>query len=332
MRIVEDHQKLSDNPLISVLCITYNQRDYIAVALDSFLAQEFNGPIEVIVNDDCSTDGTTQILLDYQKRRPDVFRIITHEENQFSKGKSTMGEFVIPLMRGKYGAMCEGDDYWTDPHKLQYQYDLMTRHPEYVVCCHANENVQAESGTRLSVMRYADHDCVVATRDALSRTQCYSTNSLFTTYQALQDYRASELYRCSCDGDQKMLVYFATHGEIYYIDKIMSAYRFLAKNSTNRSMLNSPEHAKIAARKRDARIELLKAANDATDAVYGPDFVYGIEQMDYLYYKDIRDMRTLRKRWPKQLAQESLPAKVDMFLFTYLPAIHRLVFGMYYRK
>lgn len=330
MVIVEDPQKLPEHPLVSVLCITYNQKDYIAAALDSFLEQEFDGPFEVIVNDDCSTDGTTQTLLDYQKRRPDVFRIITHDENQYSKGKSTMGEFVVPLMRGDYGAMCEGDDYWTDPSKLQRQYDFLSTHAEFVACGHANENVQAESGRRLSVMRYSDSDCVIETKDALSRTQCYSTNSLFVTRKALLEYLQSDLYRCACDGDQKMLVYFATHGRIYYFSAIMSAYRFLAKNSTNKAMLTSPEHAAIAAKKRDARIAMLRTADDTTCGEYHEDFEYGIEMMDYLYYKDLRDMRELRKRWPAKLASESLPAKIDMFLYSYLPVLHRLVFKAYY--
>lgn len=331
MRIVQDEECLPKEPVVSVMCITFNQADYIGQALDSFLAQDLDVPYEIVVNDDCSTDGTTQILLDYQEKHPEVLRVILHDQNQYSRGKSAMGDFVIPTMRGRYGAMCEGDDYWIDPTKLSRQLVFMEDHPSYAACVHANENVQAESGRRLSVMRYADHDCDVAMVDAFSNTQCYSTNSLFIRTSALIHYRASELYPLKCDGDQKMLVSYALNGGIHYIDRIMSAYRFMAKNSTNRSMLMSEEHAKLVAKKRELRIELLRKADELTSGEYHSEFEYGIDRMSYLYYKDLRDARTLRKRWPDQFAKESLPAKLDTCLFSYCKPFHRLIFSTYYK-
>lgn len=330
MKIVQDGELLVKEPVVSVMCITFNQAGYIGQALDSFLAQDLDVPYEIVVNDDCSTDGTAQILLDYQEKHPGVIRVILHEQNQYSQGKSAMGDFVIPAMRGRYGAMCEGDDYWTDPTKLSCQLAFMEGHPSYAACVHANENVQAESGRRLSVMRYADHDCDIAMADAFSNTQCYSTNSLFIRASALADYRASELYPLKCDGDQKMLVSYALNGGIHYIDRIMSAYRFMAKNSTNRSMLMSDEHAKVVAKKRDLRIELFRKADELTGGEHHAEFEHGIDRMDYLYYKDLRDARTLRKQWPDQLAKESLPAKLDTYLFSYCKPLHRLIFSTYY--
>lgn len=330
MAIIQDYDVLVKEPVVSIMCITYNQVDYIARALDSFLMQELGVPFEIIVNDDCSTDGTTQVLLEYQKAHPDLFRVVTHEKNQYSLGKSAMGEFVIPLVRGRYGAMCEGDDYWTDPRKLALQLEFMESHPDYAACVHANENVQAESEHRLSVKRYSDHDCPVALEDALSNTQCYSTNSLFIRAEAIKNYRSSEYYPLKCDGDQKMMVCFALNGGIYYLDRIMSAYRFMARNSTNRSVLMSEKHAQIVARKRELRIELLERADELTDGEYDSQIVYGLDRMEYLYYKDLRDARVLRRRWPDLLRKESLPAKLDLYLFTYAKPLHRIVFRTYY--
>lgn len=330
MRIVQDERRLVKDPVVSVMCITFNQAGYIGRAIDSFLAQDLNVPYEIVVNDDCSTDGTTQILLDYQEKYPEVMRVILHEQNQYSQGKSAMGDFVIPAMRGRYGAMCEGDDYWTDPTKLSRQLEFMESHLACAACVHANENVQADSGRRLSLMRYADHDCDVTMVDAFSNTQCYSTNSLFIRTSALVDYRESVLYPLKCDGDQKMLVSYALNGGIHYIDRIMSAYRFMAKNSTNRAMFMSREHSKVAAKKRDLRIELLRKADELTGGEYHAEFEFGIGRMSYLYYKDLRDARILRKNWPDQLVKESIPAKLDIYLFSYCKPLHRLIFNTYY--
>jgi glycosyltransferase involved in cell wall biosynthesis len=330
MNIVQDDDRLVKNPVISIMCITFNQVGYIARALDSFLAQKVDVPFEILVNDDCSTDGTTQVLVDYQAKHPEVMRVITHEENQYSKGKSTMGEFVIPACRGEFAAMCEGDDYWTDPEKLQLQLDVMRRMPEISACVHATENVQAESEKRLSVMRYADHNCMIDVADALSNTQCYSTNSLFIRMGALLRYRDSKLYVLKCDGDQKMLVSFALSGGIFYIDRIMSAYRFMAKNSTNRSMFMSEKHAQIVAKKRDLRCELLRCADELSGGTYHPQVVVGLDRMEYLYHKDLRDARALRSRWPQMFKKESLPAKIDICLYSYAKPLHRIVFSMYY--
>lgn len=331
MQIIQNNEFLVKNPIISVMCITYNQVDYISKALDSFLLQDLKVPYEIIVNDDCSTDGTTEILLNYQKQNPQVMRVLLHERNQYSLGKSAMGEFVIPEVRGKYGAMCEGDDYWTDSQKLSQQLSFMESNPTFAACVHASENVQAESGRRLSTMRYSNCDCDVLIRDALSNTQCYSTNSLFITATALRAYRDSSLFPLKCDGDQKMMTFFALNGGIHYINKIMSAYRFMAKNSTNRSLFLNDDHMSLAARKRDLRIELLKKVDEMTDGEYRTEIENGIDRMDYLFYKDIRDARTLKKRWPDMFGRESLPAKVDMALYTFCRPIHKLIFHTYFK-
>lgn len=179
-------------------------------------------------------------------------------------------------------------------------------------------------------MRYADHDCLIDVADALSNTQCYSTNSLLIRMSSLKDYCGSRLYSLKCDGDQKMLVCFALNGGIYYLDRIMSAYRFMAKNSTNRSMFMSEEHAHIAAKKRELRCELLRAADEMSDGAYHDQVAAGIERMEYLYYKDLRDASTLRRRWPKMFSRESLPAKLDICLYAYAKPLHRVIFSMYY--
>jgi glycosyltransferase involved in cell wall biosynthesis len=132
------------NPLVSVCCVTYNHERFIRSALDGFLAQVTDFPVEVIVHDDASTDATPAIIREYAARHPEVIRPIYQEENQFSKRIKVGATYVWPRARGKYIALCDGDDYWTDPTKLQKQVDFLESHPDYVLCFHDVLVVDAE--------------------------------------------------------------------------------------------------------------------------------------------------------------------------------------------
>lgn len=123
-------------PLVSICCITYNHVDYIRDCLDGFLMQKVDFPYEIIINDDCSTDGTIKIIEEYTRRFPLIIKPIFHEVNEYSKGTRGMfSNFVFPKAKGKYVALCEGDDYWTDPLKLQKQVDFLEDHSDYSFVC-----------------------------------------------------------------------------------------------------------------------------------------------------------------------------------------------------
>ena len=124
-------------PLLSICSITYNHAPYIRQCLDGFLMQNTNFKYEIIIHDDASTDGTAEIIKEYTEKYPDLITPIFQSENQYSKGlRGFYAKFVFPKAKGKYIAMCEGDDYWTDPLKLQKQVDFLESHPDYVMCSH----------------------------------------------------------------------------------------------------------------------------------------------------------------------------------------------------
>lgn len=120
-------------PLVSIVCITYNQELYLRQALDSFLMQAADFPFEVILADDCSTDGTRAICEEYSRKYPDFICYLCREKNI---GVVANENCAIQAAKGKYIALCEGDDYWTDPLKLQKQVAFMESHPEYSVTFH----------------------------------------------------------------------------------------------------------------------------------------------------------------------------------------------------
>lgn len=120
-------------PKVSVLLITYNHEHYIAQAIDSILMQRTSFPFEVVIGEDCSTDGTREIVCGYQARYPEIVRALLPEANQGPFKNVAAG---LAACRGQYIASLEGDDYWTDPEKLQLQVDFLDRHPECSICFH----------------------------------------------------------------------------------------------------------------------------------------------------------------------------------------------------
>ncbi len=139
--IMENWKGDISNPIVSICSITYNHEKYIEEALDSFLMQETNFPFEIVIDDDCSPDNTEAIIRQYKKKFPTIIN-----ENIRKKNVGSMHNFIenMKRARGKYIALCEGDDYWTDPLKLQKQVDFLNKNIEYVCCFHGSKVVNKE--------------------------------------------------------------------------------------------------------------------------------------------------------------------------------------------
>lgn len=114
--------------MVSIMCITYNHEPYIRQCLEGFVMQKTNFRFEAIVHDDASTDGTAAIIREYAEKYPDIIKPIYETENQYSKHDGSLRRIMDEACKGKYIALCEGDDYWTDPQKLQIQVDFMENH------------------------------------------------------------------------------------------------------------------------------------------------------------------------------------------------------------
>lgn len=122
--------------MVTVYIITYNQKEYIRDCLEGVVNQKVNFEWEVVVHDDASTDGTSEIVKEYATKYPNLIVSVIEEENQYSKGGNALGEKICAYGTGKYVAMCEGDDYWIDSNKLQKQVECLETHPEYSGCAH----------------------------------------------------------------------------------------------------------------------------------------------------------------------------------------------------
>lgn len=218
-----------DGIAVSVMCITYNQAEYIRDALEGILMQRTSFAYEILVHDDASTDGTDEILKEYQEKYPDKIRLFLEEENQYSKGADITRDILLPHVRGKYMACCEGDDYWTYYGKLQAQYDLMEVHPEVSLCYH-NAVVYDESKDELN-LNVIDHKTGhVEDEDVVyPRKGWYPTASVLCRTEYMLSYH--DLHAPT--GDEGRRCYMACRGRLYFINEAWCVYRNRSKGSWN---------------------------------------------------------------------------------------------------
>ncbi len=211
-------------PLVSICCITYNHEDFIRDALDGFLMQNTSFPYEILIHDDASTDDTPKIISEYVERYPDIIKPMFEEENQYSRGiTNPSGAFNFPRVRGKYVAMCEGDDYWTDPDKLQMQADYLESHPNCTLVFHSAKIVTIDGSRSDKRMRPYRKDRIVKPEDIVDKSQGYPTASLMFPAFIIKDIPD---YYTNCPiGDIPLQLMCAAEGYGYYMDRDMSVYR-----------------------------------------------------------------------------------------------------------
>jgi len=219
--------------LVSISCITYNHVHYIAQAIDGFLMQKTAFPFEVLVHDDASTDGTADIIREYERKHPDLIFPIFQAENQYSKGIRGMSvRFNSPRARGKYIALCEGDDYWTDPLKLQKQVDFLEANPEYTLCCGAYQTLNASTG-ELNVVNLYDRikrNNYLASSfngasfglEEMEHTWLVATHTVLYLKDALQEF-ATKDYRYS--RDINLYYHIVKTGKAFYLNDMLGVYR-----------------------------------------------------------------------------------------------------------
>ena len=221
----------SSLPLVNVICATYNQEKYIGQCLEGILMQETDFEFEVIVNDDASTDRTPEIVKEYEMKHDNIVAIY-QERNLWSQGISIPRTILYPRVRGKYVAICEGDDYWIDPLKLQKQVEYMEAHPEVSVCATEGYVLNQTSGKMTPVY---DSKKVLFTLEDLLRSNPISTVSTLSRAEWLMEYqmKIAPLLPHFLMGDYPLWFYMAKRGPIALLKDKCFVYRELEQSASH---------------------------------------------------------------------------------------------------
>lgn len=228
-------------PAVSILCPTYNHSTYIQSAIDGCLGQVTDFPFELIVRDDASQDGTSDVIRDYSTRYPHIIRPLYETSNTYSKGLSARAA-MMPIARGGLIALCDGDDYWTSEHKLQRQVDALRRNANASLCC--TDGVSIVDNHVNDVSLFSPKDRPAASDEPTEWNN--STTPLPSTWVFRRDsvdFTAPELGKLA-NGDTFILRQLQAAGRVLVLPQPMTAYRLHAAASWS-TLSDRTRHAQL---------------------------------------------------------------------------------------
>lgn len=256
-------EQSNSNIMVSIVCNAYNHEKYIAGALEGFVNQITNFAFEVLVHDDASTDKTAEIIREYEKRYPDLIKPIYETENQFSKKDGSLVRIQYGRAKGKYIAICEGDDYWTDPLKLQKQFDAMEKTPQVDMCAHKAKMINARTNRTIKSFPPINKTRILTPEEVIyGEGGLLATNSLF--YRSAINSTSpkfKEFWRI----DYTLQIHGSLRGGILFLDDEMSAYRYMSKGSWTERTSSDTDRLMQLYDKRQGMLDIL---NEETKGQY----------------------------------------------------------------
>lgn len=214
-----------DNPMVSILTVTFNHDKYIKDALNSFLKQETSFPFEIIVHDDASQDNTKKIVKEYEAKFPHIIKPIYQKENQYSKGITNPACFILPKTKGRYIAVCDGDDYWTGTSKLEQQVTFLEKNKKYSMVYHNSYVVDENSNITVkkrstNLKDYNQEEMLLGEGFILTNTM------MFRNFASSVWKDFSLKYAKMYNGDMALIHKLGFIGECKYMDDVdYAAYR-----------------------------------------------------------------------------------------------------------
>lgn len=219
--------------LVAIHCLVYNHEPYLRDCFEGFVMQKTNFRFVAVVHDDASTDNSAAIIREYEEKYPDIIKPIYEAENQYSKRDGSVGRIMdeaIDATGAKYVAMCEGDDYWTDPLKLQKQVDILEVDESLMACC-TNCSVVDMRGNELEEKRVQpvvkeNKQGRYSLRDFFDQGHQYPTLSVVyrNTHQDEVRQKTTTM-RNPYMGDWTLWIALLCFGDMYYLDEVTCAYR-----------------------------------------------------------------------------------------------------------
>lgn len=275
---------------VSVLCPVYNHEKYLRQTLDSILMQKTNFKYEVIIRDDASTDNTTEIIKEYQKKYPDIIKPIYEKKNKHNKNDRLFMQ-MIKYAKGKYTAAIEGDDYWIDPYKLQKQYDFMENNPEYglVVTNYKiyNDKTKKTKKSHLKSKDYSIEEIIIGDGGM------FATSSLFTRVELLN--LIDSFYYLSPFEDYVSVLNYALRSQVHLIKDYTCVYRINAINSWT-TMLKEKNESKTRKYLYNEMKAMFEEFNRNTDNEYIKYTEYLLLTKEFIIHVLDKDIKMMKDR------------------------------------
>ena len=221
---------MASTPLVSIQCLVYNHEPFLRQCLDGFVMQQTDFLFEAIVHDDASTDGSVAIIHEYAEKYPDIIKPIFETENQYCKKDGSIRRTINHHIRSKYVALCEGDDYWIDPLKLQKQVDFLESHPDYTMCCCRTKLLSEKKQVYIGENYCYNQSQDILVKDLINRTGLFISTCSILYKKSVKDNYPIYCEKCAV-GDYPLQIMCAMKGKTYYFNEPMAVYRINNPNS-----------------------------------------------------------------------------------------------------
>ncbi len=271
------------SPVVSICCIAYNHENFISEAMDSFLMQETSFPFEIVICEDCSSDGTLEIIKKYEKKFPTIVNLIV---SKYNGGMNKNFDRVLGVAEGKYIALCEGDDYWIDPEKLQKQVGFLNENLDYYLVAgknlkrNGNDLIPFDSRWNKKTTDFDVKDYICKLFFHTSTICCRNYNSkriLTPDYELMQRDQHFVLFQSRPDCNK-----------IKFLEEFLSVYRMHPDGITK-----TPAHNNLNSSV-NSHVAILREFNQYSEGVYQKAIEYRIREFEIL--RDIYNEKVIGRK------------------------------------
>lgn len=310
------------NILVSINCITYNHEDYISDAIESFLMQKTNFEFEILIGEDCSTDHTREIVEKYSRVYPEKIKIITSDKNV---GWRKNSERLLEKSKGKYIAICEGDDYWLDSNKLQKQVEFMERHPECSFCFHSVRVIQENGNPTGEILGPYNKNCISSIKDIITGGGGFcSTPSILFLKSYMKD--PPDFFLNAHVGDYPLQMWLADQGCVYYFNECMAAYRTGHKGSWTSRLNSGPDLKEKFIKAKESDIKILDDFNKYTNYKYSEEIEETITKRKFeILLLQNRIIEANRNQYKTYFNKLSFKEKIRILTKFYFPKLYSIL-------